>query len=246
MIMMKNNVLLSLIAGVCMRAGALVHGESARESFGVDFGNASSTTQEGMDQCVLYGNQGRAANTFVNVPLSRNGAASSSSIMAGSLFGNAVYLSISAKANVGNFNNLLSSNTLWTWQENSASRGTHAAATPDSPSAFDFSQSLQAFNASGRLSANGTPEATATARVSLSGLLPGKEYAVSFFMGSNKPQYQSVSLVSGELKEVNALQTSSGTLEWHNLDRRGEHGGRETFTWRWVEGLCGHFRRSGI
>lgn len=212
MIMLRNNILLSLIAAFACGLGALVHGESARESFGVDFGNASSTTQEGWTNASFTATRAGAANTFVNVPLSRNGAASSSSIMAGSLFGNAVYLSVSAKASVGNFNNLLSSNTLWTWQENSASRGTHAAATPDSPSAFDFPNHCEAFNTSGRLSANGTPGATATARVSLSGLLPGKEYTVSFFMGSNKPQYQSVSLVSGELKEVNALQTSSGTL----------------------------------
>ena len=210
--MMKNNVLLCLVAAFACGPGALVHGEPARESFGVDFGNASSATQEGLTNASFTATRAGAANTFVNVLLSRNGAASSSSIMAGNLFGNAVYLSVSAKASVGNFNNLLSSNTLWTWQENSASRGTHATATPDSPSAFDFPNHCEAFNTSGRLSANGTPEATATARVSLSGLLPGKEYTVSFFMGSNKPQYQSISLVSGELKEVNALQTSSGTL----------------------------------
>ena len=113
-----------------MRAGALVHGESAGESFGVDFGNASSTTQRGWTNVSFTATRAGAANTFVNVPLSRNGAASSSSIMAGSLFGNAVYLSISAKANVGNPNNLLSSNTLWTWQGKLGqpwnSRGGHA------------------------------------------------------------------------------------------------------------------------
>ena len=86
MIMMKNNVLLSLIAAFACGLGALVHGESARESFGVDFGNASSTTQEGWTNVSFTATRAGAANTFVNVPLSRNGAASSSSIMAGSLF----------------------------------------------------------------------------------------------------------------------------------------------------------------
>lgn len=63
-------------------------------------------------------------------------------------------------------------------------------------------------------------------RVSLSGLAPGKEYAVSFFLGSGKPAYQSVSLVSGAHVDVKALQTSTGSRTEDTWKRGRQHGGR--------------------
>lgn len=211
--MKKKSFLILLWGMVVFALGTPVRGGETVESFGVDFGNPSSTVQEGWTNIAFTSTGAAGANTFVKIPLRRNGAGSSTfPVSAGVLFGKTVSLAVSAKSSVGNFNNLLSSNTLWTWQEGGFSRGTHASATPDSPSVFTFPNHCETFNTSGRLSSNGTPGASATARVSLSGLLPGKEYTVSFFLGSNALQYESVALVSGENVEVKALGTSAGSL----------------------------------
>lgn len=180
---------------------------------GMDFGNNSSVSSSGWTNIGVRAVDAGSTDTFVNVPLIRNGGlASSAPVKAGCLLGQAVYLSVSAKSSASNFKNLLVTNTLWVWQEGGFSRGTHTGATPESPSVFNFPNYCEAFNTSLRLAANGIKNASATVRLSFSGLLPGKEYTVSFFLGSNEPAYQSIVLVRGDSGAVVPLQTSAGVL----------------------------------
>lgn len=70
--------------GVCVLQAAETSG------FGIDLGNGSGAAQEGWTNVTMPATASGGANTFVAVPLIRNGAASSSSSVAvGSLFGSA-------------------------------------------------------------------------------------------------------------------------------------------------------------
>ena len=59
--------------GVCVLQAAETSG------FGIDLGNGSGTAQEGWTNVTMPATASGGANTFVAVPLIRNGAASSSS-----------------------------------------------------------------------------------------------------------------------------------------------------------------------
>lgn len=189
--------------------GNLVQAQGSVESFGVDFGNSSSTAQPG------WTNMGVVTTTpstsLKSVPLRRNNLeASSSPVLAGTLFGRSVYLAVTAKseASVGN---MCYDNASSTWREKGETRGTQSGGVLQAESVFGFPNHGEALNTSLLLFTNGMAIRAGTVRVSLSGLAPGKEYAVSFFLGNGKPAYQSVSLVSGNHVDVKALQTSTGS-----------------------------------
>lgn len=187
----------------------MVRGEGSVESFGVDFGNSSSAAQPG------WTNMGVVTTTpstsLKSVPLRRNNLeASSSPVLAGTLFGRSVYLAVTAKseASVGD---MCDNNASSTWREKGETWGTQSGGVLQAESVFGFPNHGEALNTSLKLFTNGRKDRAGTVRVSLSGLAPGKEYAVSFFLGNGKPAYQSVSLVSGNHVDVKALQTSTGS-----------------------------------
>ncbi|WP_222834945.1 hypothetical protein, partial [Akkermansia muciniphila] len=92
--------------GVCVLQAAETSG------FGIDLGNGSGTAQEGWTNVTMPATASGGANTFVAVPLIRNGAASSSSSVAvGSLFGRLVSLTISARCSSGGSYTLAEPNT---------------------------------------------------------------------------------------------------------------------------------------
>lgn len=207
---MKKKSLFGVLVAVALSAlGNPGQGAGTVESFGVDFGNAASAAQPG------WTNMGvvtvTPSSTLKSVPLRRNNLeASSSPVLAGTLFGRSVYLAVTAKseASVGNmcYNNANS-----TWREKGETRGGQPGGVLQAESAFSFPNHGEALNTSLQLFTNGMAVRAGTVRVSLSGLAPGKEYAVSFFLGSGKPAYQSVYLVSGAHVDVKALQTSTGS-----------------------------------
>ena len=191
--------------GVCVLQAAETSG------FGIDLGNGSGAAQEGWTNVTMPATASGGANTFVAVPLIRNGAASSSSSVAvGSLFGRLVSLTVSARCSSGGSYTLAEPNTRYTWYEGGKHR--HNGTNADAPSSFEFPNGCEAFNTSMRLSANGMPSASAAARLSFSGFQAGKEYTVSFFCGHNAPAYESMTLVSGTLVDVRGLQSSMGSL----------------------------------
>lgn len=190
--------------------GNPVRGGGTVESFGVDFGNASSAAQPG------WTNMGAVTTTpstsMKNVPLRRNNLeASSSPVLAGTLFGRPVYLAVKAKseASVGN---MCYNNGNSTWKEKGVMRGAQSGGVLEAESAFNFPNHGEALNTSLMLFTNGVAARSGTVSVSLSGLVPGKEYAVSFFLGNGKPACQSISLAAGNHVEVKALQTSTGSF----------------------------------
>ena len=82
--------------GVCVLQATETSG------FGIDLGNGSGTAQEGWTNVTMPATASGGANTFVAVPLIRNGTASSSSSVAvGSLFGRLVSLTVSARCSSG-------------------------------------------------------------------------------------------------------------------------------------------------
>lgn len=153
--------------GVCVLQAAETSG------FGIDLGNGSGTAQEGWTNVTIPATASGGANTFVAVPLIRNGAASSSSsVVVGSLFGRLVSLTVSARCSSGGSYTLAESNTRYTWYEGGKHR--HNGTNADAPSSFEFPNGCEAFNTSMRLSANGMPSASAAARLSFSGFQAGK------------------------------------------------------------------------
>ena len=207
---MKKKSLFGVLVAVALSAlGNPGQGAGTVESFGVDFGNAASAAQPGWTNMGVVTTT--PSSTLKSVPLRRNNLeASSSPVLAGTLFGRSVYLAVTAKseASVGNmcYNNANS-----TWREKGETRGGQPGGVLQAESAFSFPNHGEALNTSLQLFTNGMAVRAGTVRVSLSGLAPGKEYAVSFFLGNGKPAYQSVSLVSGEHVDVKALQTSTGS-----------------------------------
>ena len=207
---MKKKSLFGVLVAVALSAlGNPGQGAGTVESFGVDFGNAASAAQPGWTNMGVVTTT--PSSTLKSVPLRRNNLeASSSPVLAGTLFGRSVYLAVTAKseASVGNmcYNNANS-----TWREKGETRGGQPGGVLQAESAFSFPNHGEALNTSLQLFTNGMAVRAGTVRVSLSGLAPGKEYAVSFFLGSGKPAYQSVSLVSGAHVDVKALQTSTGS-----------------------------------
>lgn len=180
--------------------------EGVVETFGVDFGNTAAVPQAG------WTNVGAATTTpsssLKSVPLSRNGAAASSSpVLAGALFGNSVSLAVTAQseASVGNMCCNIGDST---WKEKGVTRGNGTMAE----SVFDFPNHAEALNTALQLVTNGMPTRAGTVRLTLSGLSPGKSYTVCFFAGNGRPPYQSISLVAGQHESVKALQTSTGSL----------------------------------
>ena len=211
--------------------GNLVRGGGTVESFGVDFGNASSAAQPG------WTNMGVVATTpsssLKSVPLRRNNLeASSSPVLAGTLFGRSVYLAVTAKseASVGNMC-YTSGNS--TWREKGETRGTQSGGVLEAESVFHFPNHGEALNTSLQLFTNGMAVRSGTVRLSLSGLAPGKQYTVSFFLGNGKPAYQSIALVSGAHVEVKALQTSTGS--WTDGKWKGGVNSTEADTYMAVE-----------
>ncbi len=98
--------------GVCVLQAAETSG------FGIDLGNGSGTAQEGWTNVTMPATASGGANTFVAVPLIRNGAASSSSSVAvGSLFGRLVSLTVSARCSSGGSYTLAEPNTRYTWYD---------------------------------------------------------------------------------------------------------------------------------
>lgn len=207
---MKKKYLFSILSAMAVFfLGNPVQGEGTVESFGVDFGNASSAAQPGWTNMGVVTTTPSA--TLKSVPLRRNNLeASSSPVLAGTLFGRSVYLAVTAKseASVGNmcYNNGNSS-----WREKGETRGTQSGGVLEAESVFNFPNHGEALNTSLQLFTNGMAVRAGTVRVSLSGLAPGKEYAVSFFLGNGKPAYQSITLVAGSHVEVQPLQTSTGS-----------------------------------
>lgn len=207
---MKKKSFFSVMVVMAVSAlGNPVQGAGAVESFGVDFGNASSAAQPG------WTNMGVVTTTpstaLKSVPLRRNNLeASSNPVPAGTLFGRSVYLAVAAKSEAS-AGNMCYNNATSTWREKGETRGVQAAGVLVAESVFAFPNHGEALNTSLMLFTNGMAVRAGTVRVSLSGLAPGKEYAVSFFLGSGRPAYQSVSLVSGEHVDVKTLQTSTGS-----------------------------------
>ena len=117
--------------GVCVLQAAETSG------FGIDLGNGSGTAQEGWTNVTMPATASGGANTFVAVPLIRNGAASSSSSVAvGSLFGRLVSLTVSARCSSGGSYTLAEPNTRYTWYEGGKHR--HSGTNADAPSSFEF------------------------------------------------------------------------------------------------------------
>ena len=101
---MKKKSLFGVLVAVALSVlGNPGQGAGTVESFGVDFGNAASAAQPGWTNMGVVTTT--PSSTLKSVPLRRNNLeASSSPVLAGTLFGRSVYLAVTAKseASVGN------------------------------------------------------------------------------------------------------------------------------------------------
>lgn len=164
---MKKKSLFGVLVAVALSVlGNPGQGAGTVESFGVDFGNAASAAQPGWTNMGVVTTT--PSSTLKSVPLRRNNLeASSSPVLAGTLFGRSVYLAVTAKseASVGNmcYNNANS-----TWREKGETRGGQPGGVLQAESAFSFPNHGEALNTSLQLFTNGMAVRAGTVRVSLS------------------------------------------------------------------------------
>ncbi len=206
---MTQRFLPLLLAGVfCLTAHA------AEQSCGMDFGNDSAFpadtgwTNIGVPSATIG-----SANTLKAIPLKKNGGdATTSPIAVGSLFGRTVSLTLQAKASVATSNTTVTGGTnTWLWRENGKFHTNASGIVAGASSQFALPNNCEAFTTSSRLTCNGQAAATGAQRLAFAGLAPGKVYTVTIYIGTDKPAYEAVSLVSGVSRSVSALGTSQGS-----------------------------------
>lgn len=213
--MLSRTSLAALSATTFLLLSSLASGASI-ESLGVDLGNESIMPAEAgwVNVDVQPTSAPSTANTFVTVPLKKNGAAATSRVSVGSLFGRTVRLSMSARSSASGFTNFVWGGVNgWLWKENGKFHTTqagniNAAATSN----FNLPNNCEAFQTSVCVSSNGETAKTATCRLAFAGLAPGKAYTVTVYIGTPASAHEAVTLASGTSVSARPLGTSQGTL----------------------------------